>query len=319
MSLTKLTANLNNVQSLPDKPSITTDELKAVFDAAGNAIKEYLNATMTAEIDNLISGLMSDITDDESAITALNTLTTTMKSKLDGIENNANKYVHPTTAGNKHIPSGGASGQILKWSSNGTAVWAAEKDTTYNPATTSANGLMSKEDKTKLDGITAGANKYVHPTGAGNNHIPSGGASGQILKWSSAGVAVWAAEKDTTYGVATASTNGLMSAAMFTKLNGIAAEANKYVHPTTAGNKHIPSGGSSGQILRWSASGEAKWGNENNTTYNDATTSVHGLMSTADKTKLNGIAAGATKNVISVGTAAPTGGNNGDIYIQYFT
>ena len=31
---------------------------------------------------------------------------------------------HPTTAGNKHIPSGGASGQILEYSSSGTAVWA---------------------------------------------------------------------------------------------------------------------------------------------------------------------------------------------------
>ena len=36
-------------------------------------------------------------------------------------------YTHPTTAGNKHIPTGGASGQILKWSASGTAVWAAEK------------------------------------------------------------------------------------------------------------------------------------------------------------------------------------------------
>ena len=33
-------------------------------------------------------------------------------------------YTHPTTAGNKHIPSGGSSGQILKYSASGTAVWA---------------------------------------------------------------------------------------------------------------------------------------------------------------------------------------------------
>ena len=32
-------------------------------------------------------------------------------------------YTHPTTAGNKHIPTGGASGQFLKWSANGTATW----------------------------------------------------------------------------------------------------------------------------------------------------------------------------------------------------
>lgn len=35
------------------------------------------------------------------------------------------------------------------------------KDTTYSVATTSSNGLMSKDDKTKLDGIATGANKTV--------------------------------------------------------------------------------------------------------------------------------------------------------------
>lgn len=55
--------------------------------------------------------------------------------------------------------------------------------------------------------------------------------------------------------------------AMLDKLAGIAEGANKYVHPTTAGNKHIPSGGSNGQILRWSADGTAAWGEDNNTTY----------------------------------------------------
>ena len=50
-------------------------------------------------------------------------------------------YVHPTTAGNKHIPAGGAAGQILRYSSDGTAVWGADNDTTYVVFTRSANGL----------------------------------------------------------------------------------------------------------------------------------------------------------------------------------
>ena len=33
------------------------------------------------------------------------------------------KYVHPTSAGNRHIPSGGSNGQILQWESNGVAIW----------------------------------------------------------------------------------------------------------------------------------------------------------------------------------------------------
>lgn len=65
-------------------------------------------------------------------------------------------------------------------------------NTTYNVATTTANGLMSSGDKTKLDGVATGANNYVHPTTSGNKHIPSGGSSGQILRWSADGTAVWA-------------------------------------------------------------------------------------------------------------------------------
>lgn len=62
-----------------------------------------------------------------------------------------------------------------------------------------------------------------------------------------------------------------------------------YTHPTTSGNKHIPSGGSSGQILRWSADGTAVWGADNNTTYSNATTTADGLMSAADKIILNNL------------------------------
>ena len=37
------------------------------------------------------------------------------KSKLAGIATNANNYTHPASSGNKHIPSGGSAGQILRW------------------------------------------------------------------------------------------------------------------------------------------------------------------------------------------------------------
>jgi len=41
-------------------------------------------------------------------------------------------------------------------------------------------------------------NNYVHPTGAGNNHIPTGGSAGQFLKYSSSGTASWATPSYTT-------------------------------------------------------------------------------------------------------------------------
>lgn len=33
------------------------------------------------------------------------------------------KYVHPTESGSRHVPSGGVSGQILLWASDGEATW----------------------------------------------------------------------------------------------------------------------------------------------------------------------------------------------------
>ena len=64
------------------------------------------------------------------------------KKKLDGIDTNANNYAHPTTAGNKHIPAGGKSGQILRWSSDGTAIWGDDNDTVYtHPAHTARTGV----------------------------------------------------------------------------------------------------------------------------------------------------------------------------------
>nr|DAJ97409.1 MAG TPA: hypothetical protein [Herelleviridae sp.] len=113
-------------------------------------------------------------------------------------------YTHPTTSGNKHIPSGGASGQILRWSADGTAVWGSDNNTTYSAfkaATSSAAG------------------------GTGLVPAPAAGKQTSFLR----GDGTWVVPTNTTYGVATTSANGLMSTAMVTKLNGIATGANKTV------------------------------------------------------------------------------------------
>ena len=62
-------------------------------------------------------------------------------------------YTHPTTSGNKHIPSGGSSGQILRWSADGTAVWGADNNTTYGAAGSSLGLVKSGGDVTISDGI----------------------------------------------------------------------------------------------------------------------------------------------------------------------
>ena len=77
--------------------------------------------------------------------TVLDKVTQAMLDKLAGVAEEANKYVHPTTAGNKHIPSGGASGQILRWSADGTAVWGADKDTVYTHPSTHPGSMISED------------------------------------------------------------------------------------------------------------------------------------------------------------------------------
>ena len=168
------------------------------------------------------------------------------KTKLDGIAENANNYTHPsytarasglykvTVDGTGHVSAATAATK-----SDITALGIPESDTTYSAATTSAEGLMSAADKTKLDGVTAGANKYTHPsytarasglykvTVDGTGHVSAATAATK-----SDITALGIPESDTTYSAATTSAEGLMSAADKTKLDGVTAGANKYTHPS---------------------------------------------------------------------------------------
>lgn len=53
MALTKLTADVVNIQKLPDAPTQTATELKQLMDKAGVDIKAYINNTLTLEQDQL--------------------------------------------------------------------------------------------------------------------------------------------------------------------------------------------------------------------------------------------------------------------------
>ena len=73
------------------------------------------------------------------------------------------------------------------------------------------------------------------------------------------------ADKDHTHSNATTTDSGFMSSADKIKLDGIQESANNYVHPDTTGHKHIPSGGSAGQVLIYSEDGTAVWGSVSST------------------------------------------------------
>ena len=71
-------------------------------------------------------------------------MSSTDKTKLDGIEDNANNYVHPTGSGSNHIPVGGMRGQILVYGgADGTAVWGDQIEVVDNRTSTSTTDALS--------------------------------------------------------------------------------------------------------------------------------------------------------------------------------
>ena len=233
-------------------------------------------------------------------------------------------------------------------------------DTTYTLVTATDPGLMSSADKIKLDGIDKNANNftYTHPsytpktsglykivvddtghisdtaavtksditalgipgsntdttydnfkgatsdTNGTNGLVPApySGNQSQFLR----GDATWATPPDTTYGIATTSKDGLMSTADKNKLDGIDTGANNYTHPTyTAkasglykvtvdGTGHVSVAVA---VTKSDITALGIPGQDTVVTYGEVTTTANGLMTAADKTKLDGIAEGATKYV----------------------
>ena len=136
---------------------------------------------------------LSDITD---GATKTEASATNGKIKIDGVD--VTVYTHPTSAGNKHIPTGGATGNYLKYSASGTAAWQnvswndlTSIPSTFTPPTATSGSLGGVKVGSGLSVDVSGNLSWTHPSGAGNNHVPSGGSNGEVLKYSANGVAVW--------------------------------------------------------------------------------------------------------------------------------
>ena len=150
-------------------------------------------------------------------------------------------------------------------------------------ATTGAPGFMSAADKTKLDGVAASANNYVHPTTDGNRHVPATAAGdvNEFLKSNSVagGAPAWAVVTKTDVGLGnvdnTSDASKPVSTAQATAI-GLKLDA---THAGTGGAAHA-------NVIAAGASG---------------------FMTGADKTKLDGVAAGAEVNQNAFATVAVSG------------
>ena len=157
-------------------------------------------------------------------------------------------YTHPTatsrTSGLYKITvdgTGHVTGATSVTKSDITGLGIPGSDTTYSAATTAAAGLMSAEDKVKLNGIATSANNYSLPSATSS--VLGGVKIGSNISVSNGSISLSKANvtgalgytpptANTTYSAATTAAAGLMSAADKTKLDGIATSANNYSLPS---------------------------------------------------------------------------------------
>lgn len=150
------------ISQMPAAASLAGDELIPIVQSGTNksiTVNKIKEGLATSE------QLSNKVDKDGSKVLSEKNFTAAYETKLKGIADNANNYVHPTTPGNNHIPSGGSSGQILRWYANGTATWGDDNNTTYTAATSSVLGLVKQgaavEDATSAEDIVAQFNALL--------------------------------------------------------------------------------------------------------------------------------------------------------------
>ena len=213
-------------------------------------------------------------------------LSTADKTKLDGIAENAQVNVIETVKVNNTALA--ISNKSVNVDLSGYVATETDKGLSTNDYT--------NDEKNKLANIAANANNYSLPTASSST---KGGVK--------IGSGITISNETISISNATTSANGLMSSTDKSKLDGIAANANNYTLPdassSTKGGVKIGSNisVSNGTISISKNNVTSALGYTpptTNTTYNVATTSANGLMSSTDKSKLDGVATGAQVNVI---------------------
>lgn len=189
----------------------------------------------------------------------------TDKAKLDNIEEFANNYIHPDDDNTKHV----SVEQIAYWNDK-----ADKTLVNYND-----NGLMSKEDKYKLDGIEEGATNYVEPETFPATKIEEDAnhrfcTDDEKTYWSN----------KANNNLVSANLDGLMSKEDKYKLDSIDFDANYYVHPEF----HYPTIIQEDENHRFVTDEQIEsWNSKAGA--GAATGETDGLMTAADKAKLDGI------------------------------
>ena len=241
------------------------DTLKELADALGN--DPNFAATVTKQLGQKVDKVTGKGLSTED-------YTTADKQKLAGIAAGANNYQHPASHPATMI-SEDATHRFV--TDTEKSAWSGKADKTT--ASASAAGLMSAADKKKLDGVAAGANNYVHP----DSHPATMIAQDETHRFiTDAERKAW--NEKPGGNMASTTAPGLMSAADKKKLDGVATGANNYVHPASHPATMIQEDASHRFV---SDTEKSAWNNKASTAL--ASQSAAGLMSAADKKKLDGL------------------------------
>ena len=158
------------VSSLVNSAPTTLDTLNELAAALGN--DPNFATTVATEIGEKLDSDSSDYV--KSISLSGQTLTITKGDNTTStLTTQDTVYTHPTTEGNKHIPAGGSSGQVLQWASSGTAQWA-----TINalPSQTGNNGKFLT-----TDGTDASWSDILNETKISSVHYPTANATTVVL------------------------------------------------------------------------------------------------------------------------------------------
>ena len=269
-------------QAPEDQYDALIDGAPATYDTL-KEISEWI-ATHQSEYAALIAAIAGKVDKVEGKGLSTEDYTTAEKTKLAGIEANANNYTLP--AATTSALGGVKVGSNLAVDANGVI------SGDYSAATTSANGLMSSTDKAKLDGIAEGATAVTVDSAISSTSTNP--VENQAIYTALAG------KVDTETGKGLSSND--YTDTEKTKLAGIEAGANAYTLP--AATTSALGGVKVGSNLAVDANGVLS-GN-----YSNASSSAAGLMSAADKTALD------AKPDVYVQSTQPSGLKAGDIWFQ---